>query len=195
MGDLGSIPGSGRFPWRRKWQPTPVFLLGESYGRRSLVGYSPLRRKESKMTEQCHFHFPLSLHTRFSLTFGRAVHPPIPFPPSTISWGSSRLRPAHCTESASAKVTSDHPPFNPAFPCFVNLAASATCHHPAPRILLRWYPGLSCSVLAAIIEVSSQATLLSPKRPSRGKSEVLNLNSNSATSLLGRQPWKNDGSE
>ena len=27
-GDSGSIPGSGRFPWRRKWQPTPVFLLG-----------------------------------------------------------------------------------------------------------------------------------------------------------------------
>ena len=38
-GDLGSIPGSGRFPWRRKWQPTPVFLPGESHGRRSLVGY------------------------------------------------------------------------------------------------------------------------------------------------------------
>ena len=28
--DAGSIPGSGRFPWRRKWQPTPVFLPGES---------------------------------------------------------------------------------------------------------------------------------------------------------------------
>ena len=26
--------------WRRKWQPTPVFLPGESHGRRSLVGYS-----------------------------------------------------------------------------------------------------------------------------------------------------------
>ena len=26
-GDLGSILESGRFPWRRKWQPTPVFLL------------------------------------------------------------------------------------------------------------------------------------------------------------------------
>ena len=26
--------------WRRKWQPTPVFLPGESYGQRSLVGYS-----------------------------------------------------------------------------------------------------------------------------------------------------------
>ena len=28
-------------PWRRAWQPTPVFLSGESYGHRSLVGYSP----------------------------------------------------------------------------------------------------------------------------------------------------------
>ena len=28
-------------PWRRKWQPTPVSLPGESHGRRSLVGYSP----------------------------------------------------------------------------------------------------------------------------------------------------------
>ena len=27
-GDSGLIPGSERFPWRRKWQPTPVFLLG-----------------------------------------------------------------------------------------------------------------------------------------------------------------------
>ena len=30
-----------KIPWRRKWQPTPVFLLGESHGQRSLVGYSP----------------------------------------------------------------------------------------------------------------------------------------------------------
>ena len=30
--DQGSIPGSGRFPWRRNWQPTPVFFLGESHG-------------------------------------------------------------------------------------------------------------------------------------------------------------------
>ena len=32
-------------PWRRKWQPTPVFLPGKSYGQRSLVGYSPLDNK------------------------------------------------------------------------------------------------------------------------------------------------------
>ena len=38
--DLGSISVSGRFPWRRAWQPTPVFLPGESHGQRSLEGYS-----------------------------------------------------------------------------------------------------------------------------------------------------------
>ena len=40
-GDLSSIPGLGRFPWRRKWCPTPVFLPGKSHGQRSLVAYSP----------------------------------------------------------------------------------------------------------------------------------------------------------
>jgi len=40
-GGLGLTPGLGRFPWRRGWQPTPVFLPGESHGQRSLVGYSP----------------------------------------------------------------------------------------------------------------------------------------------------------
>ena len=39
-GDMGLIPGSGRFPQRRKWQPTPVFLPGESHGHTSLVGCS-----------------------------------------------------------------------------------------------------------------------------------------------------------
>ena len=34
-GDAGLIPGSGRIPWRRKWQPTPVSLPGESHGRRA----------------------------------------------------------------------------------------------------------------------------------------------------------------
>ena len=43
--------------WRRKWQPTPLFLPGECHGRKSLVGYSPRGRKKSDMTEQLHFHF------------------------------------------------------------------------------------------------------------------------------------------
>ena len=37
--------------WRRKWQPTPVFLPGESHGRRSVVGCSPWGRTESDTTE------------------------------------------------------------------------------------------------------------------------------------------------
>ena len=32
-------PWVGKIPWRRTWQPTPVFLLGESHGQRSLVGW------------------------------------------------------------------------------------------------------------------------------------------------------------
>ena len=47
----GLIPGSGKIPWSRAWQPTPVFLPGESYGQRSLVGYSPWGHKESDTTE------------------------------------------------------------------------------------------------------------------------------------------------
>ena len=39
-GDMGSIPGPGD-PWRKKWQPTPVFLPGKSHGQRSMEGYSP----------------------------------------------------------------------------------------------------------------------------------------------------------
>ena len=41
-----------KIPWSREWRPTPVFLPGESYGQRSLVGYSPWGCKESDMTEQ-----------------------------------------------------------------------------------------------------------------------------------------------
>ena len=46
--------------WRGKWQPTPVFLPGESQGRGSLVGCSPWGHEESDMTEQLHFHVSLS---------------------------------------------------------------------------------------------------------------------------------------
>ena len=54
-------PWVGKIPWRRKWQPTPVLLPGESHGQRSLVGYSPWGRKESDRTEQLHCHFQFLL--------------------------------------------------------------------------------------------------------------------------------------
>ena len=49
--DRALIPGLGRSPWRRAWQPVPVSLPGESHEPRSLVGYDALGCKESDMTE------------------------------------------------------------------------------------------------------------------------------------------------
>ena len=71
-GDLGSISGLGRFPWRRKWQPTPVFLPGESHGRRNLVGYSPQGCKESDTT---------SLSLSLSLPLASPGHRPTTYLP------------------------------------------------------------------------------------------------------------------
>ena len=39
--------------WRRKWQPTPVFLPGESHGQKSMVGYSPRGHKELMYAYMC----------------------------------------------------------------------------------------------------------------------------------------------
>ena len=41
-GDLNLIT---KIPWNRAWQPTPVFLSGESHGQRSLAGYSLWSRR------------------------------------------------------------------------------------------------------------------------------------------------------
>ena len=41
-----------KIPWKKAWQPTPVFLPGESLEQRSLAGYSPWGHKESDTTEQ-----------------------------------------------------------------------------------------------------------------------------------------------
>ena len=56
MQNLEFNPWVGKIPWRRKWQPTSVFLPGESHGERSLVGHSPRGHKELDTTEQLHFH-------------------------------------------------------------------------------------------------------------------------------------------
>ena len=47
----GFNPWVGKILWRREWQPTPVFLLGEFHGQRRLVGYSPWDHTELDMTE------------------------------------------------------------------------------------------------------------------------------------------------
>ena len=49
-----------KMPWRKKWQPIPVFLPGKSHGQRSLVGYSPWGCKELDTTEYTHIFHLLS---------------------------------------------------------------------------------------------------------------------------------------
>ena len=53
-----------KIPWKRKWQPTPVFLRGKSHGHRSLESYSPWDCKESDTTENACMIFHFCIHTR-----------------------------------------------------------------------------------------------------------------------------------
>ena len=47
----GFDPWVRKIPWRREWQPTPLFLPGEFHGQR-MTGYGSWGHKESDMTEQ-----------------------------------------------------------------------------------------------------------------------------------------------
>ena len=49
-GDVGSIPGSGRFPWGRAWQPTPVCLSAESPWTEEAGTHTPWHCKKLDMT-------------------------------------------------------------------------------------------------------------------------------------------------
>ena len=89
--------------WNRKWQPTPVFLPGESHGRRSLVGYSPRGCRESDTTEQLHFHFSL-----FTFMHWRRKWQPTPVFLPGESQGRGSLVGCHLwghTESDTTEVT------------------------------------------------------------------------------------------
>ena len=48
---LGLDPWARNVPWRREWQPNPVFMPGESHGQRSPAGYSPWGHKELGMND------------------------------------------------------------------------------------------------------------------------------------------------
>ena len=50
-GHAGLIPGLGRYPGERRWQPIPVFLPEKSHGQRSLVFCGPKGHKELETTE------------------------------------------------------------------------------------------------------------------------------------------------
>ena len=63
----GLVPGLGKFPWSRKWQPTPVFWPGKLHGQGSVGGHSPWSSKESDTTERsctrAHTHTRTRTHT------------------------------------------------------------------------------------------------------------------------------------
>ena len=61
-GDVGLILGSGRSRWRRKQQPTPIFLPGKFYGQRGLAGHSPWDT-ELDTTERVCVHSCMCTHT------------------------------------------------------------------------------------------------------------------------------------
>ena len=66
-------PWLGKIPWSRKWQPTPVFLPGESHRQKSLVDYSPRSHTESDTTEQLtHTHTHTHTHTLIIFPGGSA---------------------------------------------------------------------------------------------------------------------------
>ena len=60
-------PWVGKIPWRRKWQPTPVFLPGQFRGQRSLTGYSPWGHRQSDTTEHTCMLTAWSIPTLLSL--------------------------------------------------------------------------------------------------------------------------------
>ena len=67
-----------KIPWKRKWQPTPALLPGESHGQRGLVGYSPRGLNESDTTERLTLSRHFTLSKVFSLKSGAAKHAEIP---------------------------------------------------------------------------------------------------------------------
>ena len=63
------LHSSHTISWRRKWQPTPVFLPGKSHGWRNLVGYNLWGHKESDTTELLHLTIPLQSWLPHDLNF------------------------------------------------------------------------------------------------------------------------------
>ena len=97
MQETGFTPWVGKIPWRREWQPTPVFLPGESHGQRNVLGYRPWGCKESNPTEQLtytHIYFTYGSVYAFMLLspfVSPSLSSPSPMSISLISMSASPL--------------------------------------------------------------------------------------------------------
>ena len=88
-------------PWRKAWQPTSIFLPGESHGQRSLVGYGPWGRRESAMTEVTLLAYMLSLPAS-----KLGLHLPLPFYFSKAFSFTKKLKHGRKKETALHKLNS-----------------------------------------------------------------------------------------
>ena len=89
-----------KIPWRRKWQPTPVFVPGKSYGPRNLEGYSPWGCKDSVAFVSVHTH----THT---LTLTLCLPLPLPLPGSIVLlevWNGSRIATERLLEGSTVET-------------------------------------------------------------------------------------------
>ena len=90
----GFSPWVRKSPWRRAWQPTPVFLPGESQGQRSLAGCSPWGQKESdtiQATQHAHRRYQLQEKER-AFHMEVWLSPPISTQQSTLAPGTGDNR-------------------------------------------------------------------------------------------------------
>ena len=87
-------PGFQKIPWRRTWQPTPIFLPGESHGQSSLAVYSPWGHKELGTTERLRLPLSLSLALRSALEF-------LLYPTTELVIARSRIKSTFCRTSQS----------------------------------------------------------------------------------------------
>ena len=77
MQETGFDPWVMKIPWRRKWQPTPVFLPVKSHGQRSLVVYGLLshnRVSHDLVTKQQQLIYYFSCRSEFFIHFLKSFH-------------------------------------------------------------------------------------------------------------------------
>ena len=83
-GRPGFDPWVRKDPCRRAWQPTPVFLPGEFYGKRSLAGYSPWGHKESDRSEQLTLSLSYLIQNKLFQSELRSYQSSLHFKPRTF---------------------------------------------------------------------------------------------------------------